>query len=164
MESRLIRSLSGSADKRSFVRPGVENRMDNVELLGLIRTDLQSTERRLRDELLISFRGELREELRSAEERLRGEIRTVEERLLNHIHGVGTELHTQMQALEGRIDQRTLIVEKRLELQGGLLQAGSRAMTRFIEWSESTNMSLSRYDERLRGVEKRLADLDQKSA
>jgi hypothetical protein len=51
-------------------------------------------------------------------------------------------------------------VEKRLELQGGLVQSGSRAMARFIEWTEKTDFELSRYENRLTLLEKRVNNLE----
>ena len=60
--------------------------------------------------------------------------------LLDQIHGVGAQLHTQIEDLEKRIEGRLVAIEGRLKLQGGLVQAGSRA------------------------IAKRLADLERKSA
>ena len=84
--------------------------------------------------------------------------------LLDQIHGVGAQLHTQIGDLEKRVDERLVAIEGRLKLQGGLVQSGSRAITRFIEWTEGADTSLFRYDRRLSEVEKRLADLERKSA
>ena len=55
--------------------------------------------------------------------------------LLDQIHRVGAQLHTQIEALDKRFDDRLVTIEGRLKLQGGLVQAGSRAMARFIEWT-----------------------------
>ena len=38
--------------------------------------------------------------------------------------------------------------------QGGLIQGDSRAMTRMIEWTETADTTLSRYDRRLVEFEK----------
>ena len=84
--------------------------------------------------------------------------------LLDQIHGVGVQLHAQIEALDKHVDDRLVAIEKRLPLQGGLVQSGSRAMARFIEWTEGTDTNLFRYDRRLSEVEKRLADLERKSA
>jgi hypothetical protein len=84
--------------------------------------------------------------------------------LLDQIHGVGAQLHAQIEDLEKRVDDRLVAIEGRLKLQGGLVQSGSRAIARFIEWTEGADSSLFRYDRRLSEVEKRLADLERKSA
>jgi len=76
--------------------------------------------------------------------------------LLEHIHGVGAQLHTQIQELDTRLSERLDRMEARQDRQGTLIQSGSRAMTRFIEWSESADESFSRYDRRLTKIEKRL--------
>jgi len=70
-------------------------------------------------------------------DRSEGKLRTD---LLDQIHGVGAQLHAQIEDLEKRIEGRLVANEGRLKLQGGLVQAGSRA------------------------IAKRLADLERKSA
>jgi hypothetical protein len=84
--------------------------------------------------------------------------------LLDQIHGVGAQLHTQIEDLEKRIEGRLVAIEGRLKLQGGLVQAGSRAIARIIEWTESTDTNLIEHVRRLSEAEKRLADLERKSA
>ena len=79
--------------------------------------------------------------------------------LLDQIHGVGAQLHTQIEDLEKRMDVRLIAIEARLKLQGGLVQAGSRAIARIIEWTESTDTNLIEHLRRLTEAEKRLADL-----
>jgi hypothetical protein len=96
--------------------------------------------------------------------RIDGSIAQLRTDLLDQIHGVGAQLHQQIEDLDKRVDDRLVAIEKRLTLQGGLVQSGSRAMTRFIEWTEGMDSSLFRYDRRLSHVEKRLADLEQKSS
>jgi hypothetical protein len=84
--------------------------------------------------------------------------------LLDQMHGVGAQLHAQIEDLDRRGADRFATLERRLNLQGGMLQSGSRAMTRFIEWTERADTNLSRYDQRLSDVERRLAELERKSA
>jgi hypothetical protein len=96
--------------------------------------------------------------------RIDGSIAQLRTDLLDQIHGVGAQLHGQIEDLDKRVDDRLIAIEKRLTLQGGLVQSGSRAMTRFIEWTEGMDSSLFRYDRRLSHVEKRPAYLEQKSS
>jgi hypothetical protein len=100
--------------------------------------------------------------------------------LLDQIHGVGAQLHAQIEDLEKRMDDRQVAIEARLKLHGGpgrraprvdaqsgspgLVQAGSRAIARIIEWTESTDTNLFQYHRLLSEFEKRLADLERKSA
>ena len=84
--------------------------------------------------------------------------------LLDQIHGVGAQLHTQIEDLAKRVDVRLIAIEARLKLQGGLVQAGSRAIARIIEWTESTDTNLIEHLRRLTEAKKRLADLERKSA
>ena len=84
--------------------------------------------------------------------------------LLDQIHGVGAQLHAQIEDLEKRIEGRLVAMEGRLKLQGGLVQAGSRAIARIIEWTETTDTNLVEHVRRLSEAEKRLADLERKSA
>jgi hypothetical protein len=89
-------------------------------------------------------------------------IRVNEQRaeLIDHIHGVGAGLHTQIEDLDKRFGERFDRIEKRMELQAGLVQSGARALARFTEWSEATDLDLSRYDRRLTEIEKRLSNLE----
>ena len=84
--------------------------------------------------------------------------------LLDQIHGVGAQLHTQIEDLEKRMDGRFVETEDRLKLHGGFIHAGSRAIARIIEWTESTDTNLIEHLRRLTEAEKRLADLERKSA
>jgi hypothetical protein len=84
--------------------------------------------------------------------------------LLDQIHGVGAQLHTQIEDLEKRMDGRFVEDEGRLKLHGGLIHSGSRAIARIIEWTESTDTNLIEHLRRLSEAEKRLADLERKSA
>jgi chromosome segregation ATPase len=77
------------------------------------------------------------------------------EQLVNHTNGIAAELHTQIQEAEHRLTDRISSMEKRLVLQGGLVQSGSRALARFIEWTEKTDGELLRYEERITLLEKR---------
>ena len=56
---------------------------------------------------------------------LKAEMAAMKEDLLEHIHGVGAQLHTEIQEVVDRMDAR-------LDRHGGLLQGGSRAITRMI--------------------------------
>lgn len=76
--------------------------------------------------------------------------------LLDQIHRVVAQLHIQIEALDRRFDGRLVAIEGRLKPQGGLVQSGSRAIARFIEWTESSDTNWFRYDRRLSEVEKRL--------
>ena len=80
--------------------------------------------------------------------------------LLEHIHGVGAQLHTQIQEVDTRLAERLERIESRLDLQGGLLQGGSRAITRFIGWSENADTTFAHYDRRLAIFEKRLEEVE----
>jgi hypothetical protein len=84
--------------------------------------------------------------------------------LLDQIHGVGAQLHAQIEDLEKRMDGRFGENEGRLKLHGGLIHAGSRAIARIIEWTESTDTNLIEHLRRLTEAEKRLTDLERKSA
>jgi|SRR5436190_16495581 len=86
---------------------------------------------------------------------LRTEMSAMKEDLLEHIHGVGAQLYTQFQEIVDRMDAR-------LDRHGGLLQGGSRAITRMIEWTESADMTFSRYDRRLAEFERRLDQIEKK--
>jgi hypothetical protein len=84
--------------------------------------------------------------------------------LLDQIHGVGAQLHAQIEDLEKRMHGRSVANEGRLKLQGGLVQSGSRAIAPIIEWTESTDTNLIEHLRRLTEAEKRVADLERKSA
>jgi chloramphenicol 3-O-phosphotransferase len=73
--------------------------------------------------------------------------------LLEHIHAVGGQLHTQIQEIMDRQDAR-------LERQGGLIQGGARAIVRMVEWTETADTTLSRYDRRLAEFERRLDQIE----
>ena len=86
---------------------------------------------------------------------LNAEMAAMKEDLREHIHGVGAQLHTQFQEVVDRMDAR-------LDRHGGLLQGGSRAITRMIEWTESADTTFSRYDRRLAEFERRLDQIEKK--
>ena len=101
--------------------------------------------------------------LNSMQSSLEAKISAVKVDLLEHIHGVGGQLHTQIQEVVERLDRmepRLERIEGRLERQGGLLQGGSRAITRFIGWSEKADTTFARYDRRLAKLEKRLEEVE----
>ncbi len=75
------------------------------------------------------------QELSTRVDWLSEKLDATKEQLVNHTNGIAAELHTQIQDVEGRLTIKISAVEKRLELQGGLVQSGSRAMARFIEWT-----------------------------
>jgi restriction endonuclease S subunit len=81
-------------------------------------------------------------ELSTRVDRLSEKLDATKEQLVNHTNGIAAELHTQIQDVEGRLTIKISAVEKRLELQGGLVQSGSRAMARFIDWTEKTDFEL----------------------
>ena len=51
-------------------------------------------------------------------------------------------------------------IEPRLVRQGGLIQGGSRAITRMIEWTEKADTTFALYDRRLARLEKRVDDVE----
>ena len=137
--------------------------MDNGEMLqafAQLKTDLIGHIDRQKTELLDHIDrsdAKLKAELLDHIAKLRTD-------LLDQIHGVGAQLHTQIEDLEKRMDGRFVEDEGRLKLHGGLIHAGSRAIARIIEWTESTDTNLIEHVRRLSEAEKRLADLERKSA
>jgi chromosome segregation ATPase len=107
--------------------------------------------------------GRLSEKLDATKEqveRLSEKLDATKEQLVNHTNGVAAELHIQIQSVETRLRDKISAVEKRLELQGGLIQSGTRAMARFIKWTEGTDVELSGYEHRLLLLEKRVNNLE----
>src|SRR5438445_737127 len=86
---------------------------------------------------------------------LKTEMSVMKEDLLEHIHAVGAQLHTQLQEVVDRMDAR-------IDRHGGLIQGGARAITRMVEWTETADTTLSRYDRRLAEFEKRLEKIEEK--
>ena len=99
-------------------------------------------------------------ELSTRVDRLSEKLDATKEQLVNHTNGVAAELHIQMQSVETRLIEKISAIEKRLELQGGLIQSGARAMARFIKWTEGTDVELSGYEHRLTLLEKRVNNLE----
>ena len=93
-------------------------------------------------------------------ERLSEKLDATKEQLVNHTNGIAAELHLQIQSVETRLTTKISAVEKRLELQGGLIQSGARAMARFIKWTERTDIELSGYEHRLTILETRVNNLE----
>ena len=93
--------------------------------------------------------------VKAVQTNLKAEMAAMKEDLLEHIHGVGAQLHTQLQEVVDRMDAR-------LDRHGGLLQGGSRAIARMIEWTETADTTLSRYDRRLAEFERRLEQIEKK--
>ena len=99
-------------------------------------------------------------ELSTRFERLSEKLDATKEQLVNHTNGIAVELHLQIQSAETRLTTKISAVEKRLELQGGLIQSGAWAMARFIKWTEGTDVELSGYEHRLILLEKRVNNLE----
>src|SRR5579862_7259240 len=115
------------------------------------------------DEQLLAALSSMQADLKADISSVKTEMSSMKERmssmeagLLEHIHGVGAQLHTQIQELVERMDHMVA----RQDRQGGILQGGARAMTRFIEWSESADTTFVRYDRRLHELEKRLDKIE----
>jgi chromosome segregation ATPase len=124
-----------------------------IAILGSMQADLKTEISSVKIEM-----SSVKTELLSikAEMASKAEMSSMKEDLLEHIHGVGAQLHTQIQELVERLDH----MEARQDRQGGILQGGGRAMTRFIDWSESADITFNRYDRRLRELEKRLENIE----
>ena len=135
-----------------------------LKAIGQLKTDLighiDKSGARQKTEFLDHI-AKLKTDLLAHIDRSEAKLRTD---LLDQIHGVGAQLHAQIEDLEKRMDDRQVAIEARLKLQGGLVQAGSRAIARIIEWTESTDTNLFQYHRLLSEFEKRLADLERKSA
>jgi hypothetical protein len=131
-----------------------------LQALAQLKTDLIGHIDRQKTELLDHI-DKVKTELLDHIDKSQGMLRTD---LLDQIHGVGAQLHAQIEDLEKRMGGRFVEVDGRLKLQGGLVQAGSRAIARIIEWTQSTDTNWFDYVRRLSEVEKRLADLERKSA
>jgi hypothetical protein len=111
----------------------------------------------MRDEDLLAALSSMQAILKSD---LKAEISSVKVDLLEHIHSVGAQLHTQIQEVDTRLTERLERIETRLDRQGGLMQSGSRAITRMIEWTESGDMTFAKYDRRLAIFERRLDEVE----
>jgi chromosome segregation ATPase len=109
--------------------------------------------------LVRELSGQLRE-LSTRVDGLSEKLDATKEQLVNHTNGIAAELHLQIQGVETRLTTKISAVEKRLELQGGLIQSGARAMARFIKWTEGTDIELSGYEHRLTLLEKRVNNLE----
>jgi chromosome segregation ATPase len=109
--------------------------------------------------LVRELSGQLRE-LSTRVDGLSEKLDATKEQLVNHTNGIAAELHLQIQGVETRLTTKISAVEKRLELQGGLIQSGARAMARFIKWTEGTDIELSGYEHRLTHQEKRVNNLE----
>jgi len=110
------------------------------------------------EELLAAINSAVRTNVQDAvngvETNLKAGMSAMKEDLLEHIHGVGAQLHTQLQEVVDRMDAR-------LDRHGGLLQWRIPRDHRMVEWTESANTTLSRYDRRLAEFERRLDQLEQ---
>src|SRR5437762_6370216 len=93
---------------------------------------------------------------------LKTELAVMKNDLLDQIHSVGAQLHSHIQEVDQRLSERLDRMEARLDRQGGLIQSGSRAIVRMIQWTESDDLTFSRYDRRLTAFEKRLQKIEEK--
>jgi hypothetical protein len=106
-------------------------------------------------------KGFIKQELKQELEALEGWLDAkLDEKLDSVLKAIGAEFSQFRTELGQRFDR----IEVRLDKQGGLMQSGSRAITRFVEWSESTDITLSRYDRRLAEFERRLERLEKPAA
>jgi len=127
---------------------------DIQEVLTIVR-ELSTRVERLSEKL-----DATKEQLTTRVDGLSEKLDATKEQLVNHTNGVAAELHIQIQSVETRLRDKISAVEKRLELQGGLIQSGTRAMARFIKWTEGTDVELSGYEHRLLLLETRVNNLE----
>jgi ElaB/YqjD/DUF883 family membrane-anchored ribosome-binding protein len=83
--------------------------------------------------------------------------------LEKELKGNFSELKEEFHAVEGKITSRLDHANARLERIGGLVNGGSRAVAKMIEWSERTDVTLgdvlrrqTEFEHRLDEIERRL--------
>jgi hypothetical protein len=69
-----------------------------------------------------------------------------------------SEMKNSFEAVNARLDQ----TNARLERIGGLVNGGSRAIARMIDWSEKTDVSLAEVLRRQQALEDRVRELERK--
>lgn len=83
------------------------------------------------------------------------------ERVLNLLGHQAGEHHREQQRLEERMrtsfEARYATLDNRVVLHAGLVQSGARAISRFAQWSEGTDVSVSDALRRLEQVESDMA-------
>jgi|ERR1051326_1541466 exonuclease VII large subunit len=82
------------------------------------------------------------------------------EQLIAVIVDAAGSLHTQMQELETRMNLGFERVEARLGRHGGLIQGGSKQITRLVRWSERIDQMMSERDKKIAELEDRLKRLE----
>lgn len=124
-----------------------------------------------------SLRAEIDENLQRSEDRmatliagqtgsLRAEIdenlRRSEDRMATLIAGEIGNLHTEIKESEARLSARLESISARLTLQGGLIQSGSRAITRFSSFAENSEERWIDLLGRVEFLDERVRRLEQK--
>jgi hypothetical protein len=106
--------------------------------------------------------AELQEFLAAIETRLSERIDAKTERVMNNVLHEMSARFNEVDRRFGRMESQLDQMNSRLERQGGLIQGGSRALTRLVLWSEDTDGALSKVLVRLGTVETRLDKLEGK--
>ncbi|MGA2595291.1 MAG: hypothetical protein ABSH32_35810 [Bryobacteraceae bacterium] len=83
-------------------------------------------------------------------------FQTLFDSLKREMHQEFGRVNEQLEQVKARLDR----MEARQDRQGGLLQGGSRAMTRVIEWTERADGLWAERDRRLDALEERPRKLE----
>lgn len=83
-------------------------------------------------------------------------FQTLFDSLKREMHQEFDRVWQEFSDVKARLDR----MEARQDRQGGLLQGGSRAMTRVIEWSERADGLSAERDRRLEALEDRVRKLE----
>jgi hypothetical protein len=94
--------------------------------------------------------------LHGMESRFDAKLQGVEDRTAALILAEVSNLRTETQRGFEKVDLRLESIDSRLKLQAGLLQAGSRAMARFSEFSETSEQRWVALVERVAELERRI--------
>jgi hypothetical protein len=95
---------------------------------------------------------------------LKQHLQGMEDRMAALIAGEIGSLHTDIGERFDRMDTRLESIDSRLKLQAGLIQAGARAMARFSEFSENSEVRWVDLATRLAALERKVAELGGKEA
>ena len=92
------------------------------------------------------------------------ELEQLKEQLVAFIADTAGSLHTQMQEmgqrLERKMDQGFERLDARLGRHGGLIQGGSKAISRLIVWSERVDETIRVRDREIAEIRERLKRLE----
>jgi DNA repair ATPase RecN len=112
------------------------------------------------DEKLVALEQSIDEKLVALEQRIDDKLYALERRMDDKLTGLAQQILHEMDTKFALQNQKLESIDSRLKLQAGLIQSGSRAITRLTDYSEDSEARWVDLTVRFDSLERRVDKLD----